>query len=109
MRWPPQLEREAELDGYIYFDQNIRPLPKSPDGSIDTMQPGFQYNDVDAFRHAYVSGIMALEYGENAARFLGWMNELVVIGSSAADRNMDFWNNAVGRELVRKHGGQQVL
>lgn len=95
-----QLKNEAESEGYIYFDVHIRPLPKKSDGSIDTMQPGFRDNDVDAFRHAYVSGIFTHEYGEKTATILGWMNEFFLSGSGN-DRNMDLWNNAVGRELAR--------
>ena len=102
MKWPLTLMKEAELEGYLYFDANIRPLPKKSDGTIDTLRPGFQDNDVDAFRHAYVSGIFALEYGDKVALVLGWMNELV-FPSSIPDRNMDLWNNAIGRSLAKKY------
>lgn len=100
MRWPPDLKNEAEREAYVYFDAHIRVLPKKPDGSIDSMQSGFQDNDVDAFRHAYVSGIFTNEYGAKTATLLGWMNELVT-PSSPKGRNMDIWNNAVGRDLAR--------
>jgi hypothetical protein len=100
MRWPPDLKNEAELEAYVYFDSHIRPLPKKSDGSIDSLQRGFQDNDVDAFRHAYVSGIFCHEYGEKTANLLGWMNELIT-PSSPQGRNMDIWNNAIGRELAR--------
>jgi hypothetical protein len=107
MRWPTTLVKEAELEGYIYFNKNIRPLPKKPDGSIDTMQPGFQDNDVDAFRHAYVSGIFTHEYGERIAHLLGWMNEFW--SGSVEDRNMDLWNNEIGRKLAAKHKSKESL
>jgi len=93
---------------YIYFDEHIRSLPEKPDGSIDTMQPGFQHNDVDAFRHAYVSGVFTHEYGERVARFLGWMNELTP-SSGGNDENMDLWNNAAGRRLTLKHKSKKEL
>ncbi len=108
MRWPLALLQEAEMDGYLYFDANIRPLPKQSDGAIDTLKPGFQDNDVDAFRHAYVSGVFALEYGEKVAWVLGWMNELA-FPSSIPDRNMDLWNNAVGRALAKTHRTKEGL
>lgn len=59
MWWPPSLRDDAEMEGYRYFDSNIRALPKKPDGTIDDTKPGFGDNDVDAFRHAYVSGVFA--------------------------------------------------
>lgn len=48
--WPPTLSREAEMEGYIYFDKHIRNLPKNPDETINTSTSGFADNDVDAFR-----------------------------------------------------------
>ncbi len=108
MKWPLVLMKEAEMDGYVYFDINIRPLPKRFDGSIDTLKSGFHDNDVDAFRHAYVSGIFALEYGQRAALVLGWMNEFV-FPSSIPDRNMDLWNNSVGRALAKNNKTKESL
>jgi hypothetical protein len=108
LKWPLALMKEAEMDGYVYFDINIRPLPKKVDGSIDTAMPGFHDNDVDAFRHAYVSGIFVLEYGQRAALLLGWMNEFV-FPSPIPDRNMDLWNNAVGRALAKNNKTKESL
>ncbi len=52
MKTPSALRDEAEAEAYQYFDENIRELPKNPDGTINTSAPGFHDNDVDAFRHA---------------------------------------------------------
>ena len=60
MKIPPTLRDEAEAEAYQYFDENIRELPKNSDGTINTSAPGFHDNDVDAFRHAYVSGVFTL-------------------------------------------------
>ena len=100
--WPPNLRDEAEMESYIYFDKYIKKLPKNPDGTINKLAPGFADNDVDAFRHAYVSGVFTQEYSENAANVLGWLNELSSIGSPAGGSNMDLWNNSVGRKLGLK-------
>ena len=100
--WPPNLSKEAELEGYRYFDANIRTLPKNPDGSINTLAPGFADNDVDAFRHAFVSGVFTQEFGEKTANVLGWLNEVSSIGSPAGGSNMDLWNNSIGRKLGLK-------
>lgn len=53
--WPPNLMTEATKEAYIYFDKKIRPLPKDENDQIDTTASGCVDNDVDAFRHAYVS------------------------------------------------------
>lgn len=100
--WPPNLSREAEMEGYLYFDKYIRNLPKNPDGTINTLASGFADNDVDAFRHAYVSGVFTQEYGEKAANIFGLLNEISSIGSPAGGSNMDLWNNSVGRKLGLK-------
>ncbi|MCM2324123.1 MAG: hypothetical protein NDJ90_12755 [Oligoflexia bacterium] len=65
------LKTEARDEAYVYFDQHIRPLPKGKDGRIDPLKPGFDDNDVDAFRHAYVSGVFTQEYGEQAVNLIG--------------------------------------
>jgi hypothetical protein len=109
MKFPTTIRDEAAMDGYIFFDKNIRLLPKRPDGSIDTLQPGFSDNDVDAFRHAYVSGVFTHEYGEKTAALLGWINELMPSSDSGVGRNMDLWNNEIGRKLALKHKTQVAL
>ena len=68
---------DAKLEAYRYFDKNIRKLPKTSDGSFDETKPGFSNNDVDAFRHAYVSGVITIEYSSMTADILGRLNELV--------------------------------
>lgn len=97
--WPPNLMEKAKNEGYRYFDREIRPLPKKPNGDIDELADDFDGNDVDAFRHAYVSGVFAQEYGEQVAMVLGWMNEWTSLASPRGSTNMDLWNNAVGRRL----------
>jgi hypothetical protein len=100
--WPSNLRDEAKIEGYLYFDKQIRSLPKNPDGSFTEFSPEFADNDVDAFRHAYVSGVFTQEYGEKTANIFGWLNEISSIGSPAGGSNMDLWNNRVGRKLGLK-------
>ena len=100
MKFPPDLSDEAELEAYKYFDKHIRPFPKKDDGSLDLGNATLQHNDVDAFRHAYVSGVFTHEYGEKGAKLAEWLNEKFVRGSRPGDENMDFWNNAVGIRLA---------
>ena len=99
------LENEVADEIYALIDKHLKPLPKNSDGSINKESKGFQHNDVDALRHAYASGVFTMKYGENVAAFLGIARELFP-GSSGSDaaksRNMDLWNNAVGRKYGKK-------
>lgn len=101
---PWNLKNEAELLSYQYFDKLVRPLSRKKNGEFDSAQ--FGDNDVDAFRHAYVSGIFVHEYGSTVANILGIANELITFAynspNTAKSRNMDLWNNAVGRKYGRK-------
>jgi len=97
------LKSKARDEAYDYFDQHIRSLPKGRDGKIDLLKPGFDDNDVDAFRHAYVSGAFTQEYGVMTANLLRLANEYSLEGQysqsiSPGSRNMDLWNNRVGRK-----------
>jgi len=69
------LKNEARDESYVYFNQHIRALPKDVSGNIDATQAGFVDNDVDAFRHAYVSGVFVLERGVTSAKFYGFLQE----------------------------------
>ncbi len=106
MKTPWGFEGEARDEAYVYFDKEIRSLPKDAAGKIDPSAHGLENNDVDAFRHAYVSGVFAQEYGEVAADIFGRLNELNPFGRSQpgddAAVNMDLWNNAIGRKYGLK-------
>ncbi len=108
------MKDEAKLEAYDYFDKNIRKLPKTVDGKIDVSAAGLQDNDVDAFRHAYVSGVFTVEYGEQAANIFGRLNEFFTFDlySNSKDPralNMDLWNNAVGRLKAKKVKSRKAL
>jgi len=98
-----KLKEQAKEEAYAYFDKNIHPLPKDSLGNIDETGDGFVDNDIDAFRHAYVSGVFVQELNANQAAFWGWLNEVFPSSGSGsqnseAAKNMDYWNNAVGRK-----------
>lgn len=109
-----KLKDEACREAYEYFDRRVRPLPKNPDGRIDESGLGLDDNDVDAFRHAYVSGVFTQKYGERTANILGLINEYSLAGQyshsmSPRSRNMDFWNNRVGRKYGKRTRGRKTL
>jgi hypothetical protein len=109
-----RLMEEARTEAYAYFDRHIRSLPKNADGTIQSQGSWLDDNDVDAFRHAYASGVFTQAYGETAANILGLLNEFDPWGaisnsSSPGSRNMDLWNNRVGRKYGNKTRGRKTL
>ncbi len=101
-------------EAYKYFDKNIRRLSRRADGTIDPDAPSLNDNDVDAFRHAYVSGVFTQSYGEKTANILGLLNEFDPAGSfsnfaSPRSRIMDLWNNRVGRKYGKSTRGRKTL
>jgi hypothetical protein len=99
---PRDLKEEARLESYEYFDKNIRKLPKKSSGEFNIIPKEFYDNDVDAFRHAYTSGILVIEYKwPIIADVLGQMQEIFGDNKESA-KNMDFWNNAVGRKYGKE-------
>lgn len=100
-----QLKDEALLDLYRRLDKDLRPMPKKSDGSIDPYGLGLEDNDVDALRHAFISGVYTLEYNASVAEMLGRLQEFSTFDSrstSSLSENMDLWNNSVGRAYGRK-------
>ena len=59
-------------------------------------------DEVDAFRHTYVSAMMAQNFGRCIAYALGEANEIkgdILDNQKERYRNMDEWNNAEGRKI----------
>lgn len=95
------LKDDSKLEIYQLIDKKIRKLPRNEDGSFNECSNGFQDNDVDALRHAFVSGVYTMEYNEDVAEKLGRLQEFVFSDSSSAHpdaENMDLWNNSIGRK-----------
>jgi len=109
-----QKMEDARMEAYEYFNKNIRPLPKLRNGRINPQAPGLDDNDIDAFRHAYVSGVFTQDYGEITANIMGLMNEFDPAGAfsnsvNPRSRNMDLWNNRIGRKFGKKTKGRKAL
>ena len=105
--FPPFLREEAKNEVYLFIDKSLKPLPKNPDGTINELTEGFHNNDVDSLRHAYVSGVFTIAYGEKVADFFGRLNEYFPTSGGSYpgeenERNMDLWNNAIGRKYGKK-------
>ena len=94
------MKSEAELEAYQYFNDNIREFPKDANGNPIIDRTTAHNNDVDAFRHAYVSGVYTQKFGDYVADTLGKINEIKgdLKDQPDSERNMDLWNNKVGRD-----------
>jgi hypothetical protein len=106
------LKEEAKIEAYEFIERNLKKLPRNEDGSFNEFADGFADDDVDALRHAYVSGVYTMEYSEETAEKLGRLQELVFSDSSSAhpqSENMDLWNNAVGRKYGKKSKNREQL
>ena len=57
-------------------------------------------NEADAFKHAYMAWHLAWYYGDKRAKELGDMHEDETPNAPAYERNMDLWNNEIGREIA---------
>lgn len=113
MYWPETLRAESLAEVYIYIDKYYKKLPKR-EGQITGVGIEFLDNDVDALRHSYTSGVFTQEYGEVLANVFGVMNEWAPgLGSSTSyssnSKNMDLWNNSVGRKYGKKTNSRLKL
>jgi hypothetical protein len=112
MKKSKQIQKEAEYEAYQYFHDNIRPLPKTKDGNWDFKTGMFVNNDVDAFRHAYVSGRFTNIFDNRTADILGQLKELegdIKRNQTPEEKNMDLWNNQVGRRYGDSTTSKQKL
>ena len=66
----------------------------------DITDAAVRKNLLDVFTHTYTSARITQTTGEGFAHLLGDLNELRG-GNTAALKNMDFWNNRLGRNWRR--------
>ena len=57
-------------------------------------------NESDAFKHAYLSWLLAWCIDDETSKKLGDMHEDETPNAPEYERNMDLWNNAIGREIA---------
>ena len=108
------LKGDAEKEAYHYFSVHIRPLVMKENGEVDLFKNVLWDNDADAFRHAYVSGVYTVEYDEKRAEWLGIFQEHIPGGggsspNSESSKNMDYWNNEVGRKYGKHAKSRKEL
>ena len=74
------LKGEAEKEGYRYFNEHIRPLVMKENGAVD-------YRNIQEH----------IPFGESSSP------------NSEASKNMDYWNNEVGRKYGKKAKSREEL
>ena len=57
-------------------------------------------NEADAFKHAYMSWFLSYWGNDIKSKELGDMHEDETPNAPTYERNMDLWNNAIGREIA---------
>ena len=94
-----KLFEKYEQEAYqAYESVSGKKLRKKEDGTYEKQG---RNDAVDAFRHAYASAAVAQDYSRWASHIAGDTIELAgdLSGQDVEERNMDDWNNAVGREI----------
>ena len=58
-------------------------------------------NEADAFKHAYMQWYLSQNSFPFAAKFVGdWHENIETPNAPEGERNMDLWNNQIGREIA---------
>ena len=57
-------------------------------------------NEADAFKHAYMQAILSIDHGKVFSASAGYQHEIFGKETVRGERNMDLWNNAIGREIA---------
>ena len=57
-------------------------------------------NEADAFKHAYMQAWLSLKVNDIVSKNIGYFHELEVPETVRGERNMDLWNNVIGREIA---------
>jgi hypothetical protein len=127
LSWLFKIKDNATEEAYQFYHQNIKPLPRKND-DWDFSTGEFIDNEVDAFRHAYTTGVFAQKFNkefatwacrwlfnestaEKLANTLGELHEVSNNTDFTNDNatNMDLWNNAVGSKYGLKAASKNDL
>ncbi len=98
-------------ESYLQYEKVFKvALPRGNKGKVIITKIVARNNQIDAFRHAYVSGVFAMKYGNTVAKILGNFKEMyddIFYNQSKQEKAMDYWNNAIGRRygiMVKSRG-----
>lgn len=90
---------------YLY-DYRWKPFVygKKYDLQINPKTPGWN-DEIDAFRHCFSQALISLKFNENFSEKFGTIYEMknqIFDKQKPDERNMDQWNNAIGREIAKE-------
>ena len=101
------VSRRIEKEARKYFNSYINIVTKNAQKKygFDMTKHEYSYsdthnNEADAFKHAYMSWFLSYWKDDLLAKQLGDMHEDETPNASDYERNMDLWNNAIGREIA---------
>ena len=90
---------ERKLFNNIVLDATYK-AQKKYGFEIGTGEHATWNNESDAFKHAYMSWLLSWYAGDEKAKQLGNMHEDETPNAPWYERNMDLWNNEIGREIA---------
>ena len=96
------LKAEAWDELYLFIDKHYKKMLRNSDGSIKSSDPSYDDNDIDVLRHSYVSAVYVIEFSYETSELLGRLNEFDPRKNEIRSRNMDLWNNSIGRGYGKK-------
>lgn len=91
----------GKYNNYIY-NQTDKYQKKFGFEKSSDPEHSFWNNEADAFKHTFLSADLALESGDYISEKIGNYHENQGTNSGIqpfGERNMDLWNNAIGREI----------
>lgn len=101
------VSRRIEKEARKYFNSYINIVTKNAQKKygFDMTKHEYSYsdthnNEADAFKHAYMSWFLSYWKDDLLAKQLGDMHEDETPNAPDYERNMDLWNNAIGREIA---------
>lgn len=96
--------KSIEKGGRKVFNSYINIVTKNAQKKygfeIGTGEHATWNNEADAFKHAYMSWFLSFWGSDIKSKELGDMHEDETPDAPAYERNMDLWNNAIGREIA---------
>ena len=92
---------KAKRKGFNWLvDEETRDAQKKFGFNIGTGKNPTWNNEADAFKHAFLSWYLSYYHGDEEAKRLGDMHEDETPNAPLYERNMDLWNNKIGREIA---------
>ena len=83
-----------------FIDFETKDAQKKFGFQINTGKNPTWNNEADAFKHAFLSWYLSYYHGDDEAKRLGDMHEDETPNAPWYERNMDLWNNQIGREIA---------